>query len=282
MFLILGFLLAGASATLPDPPAVEATAEGDALYARRAEGAQGRVADPAMADAAIAAYRRALSIDPRDLEAQVGLLRALFFRGGFCAPPKSQQVRIFEEAKRLAEDSIRQLETGLGLGKGLTRLQALRGVPAAPRLYFWAAISWGQWSMDHKLSAARQGAAKRVRYLAQTAADLDSGMNQGSPFLILGRLHAECPRIPLLTSWISRRKALSNLRQALAHGPANTPTLYFLAEAILDFEPEHEAVARRLLEQCASASPRPEFAVEDAHYAEKARRRLASVGKSDK
>jgi len=282
VFLILGFLLAGASATLPDSPAIEATAEGDALYARRAEGAQGRVADPAMTDAAIAAYRRALSIDPRSLEAQVGLLRAFFFRGGFCATPKPQQVRIFDEAKRLAEDWVRELETGLGSGKGVARLQALRGVPAAPRLYFWAAISWGQWSMDHKLSAARQGAAKRVRNLAQTAADLDPEMDQGSPYLILGRLHAECPRIPLLTSWISRRKALSNLRQALAHGPANTPTLYFLAEAILDFEPENEAEARRLLEQCASASPRPEFAVEDAHYVEKARRRLASVGTSDK
>jgi len=136
--------------------------------------------------------------------------------------------------------------------------------------------------MDHKLAAALQGAAKRVRNLAQTAADLDPGMDQGSPFLILGRLHAECPRLPLFTSWISRRKALSNLRQALVYGPANTPTLYFLAEAILDFEPENEAEARRLLEQCASSTPHAEFAVEDAHYAEKARRRLASLGASEK
>jgi tetratricopeptide (TPR) repeat protein len=236
------------------------------------------VADPVMVDAAIAAYRRALSLDPRSLEAQVGLLRALFFRGGFCATPKPQQVRIFEDAKRLAEASIRQLEAELGSAKGPARLQVLRGVPSAPRLYFWAAISWGQWSIDHKFAAARKGAAKRIRNLAQTAADLDPGMDQGSPYLILGRVHSECPRIPLLTSWVSRSKALSYLRQALAYGPANTPTLYFLAEAILEHEPANEPEARRLLEQCATASPRPDFAVEDAHYAEKARRRLASLG----
>jgi hypothetical protein len=196
--------------------------------------------------------------------------------------PDAQQVRIFEEAKRLAEESIRQLESELGSNREPPRLQALRGVPSAPRIYFWAAISWGQWAVDHKLAAAGQGAAKRIRNLAQTAADLDPGMDQGSPYLILGRLHAECPRIPLLTSWISRRKALSNLRQALAIGPANTPTQFFLAEAILEFEPANEAEARRLLERCAGASPRPEFAVEDAHYAEKARQRLASLGTSSR
>ena len=271
-------LLAGLAPT-PAPPAValEAMVQGYALYARRAEGARGPVADPAMVDAAIAAYRRVLALDPRFLEARAALLRALFFRGGFCDTPESQQMKLFEEAKRLGEETVGQIEKSLGSPRGATRLQALRSVAAAPEIYLWAAVSWGQWSVDHKLAAAWQGAALRIRGLAQTAIDLDPALDEGSAYLILGRLHAECPRIPMLTRWISREKGLSNLRQALALGPVNTPNLYYLAKAILDFDPSHGAEARRLLVECASAPPRTEYLVEDAHYAEQARQRLATL-----
>jgi hypothetical protein len=219
-----------------------------------------------------------VALDPRLLEARVGLLRALYFRGGFCDTPPAEQVRIFEEAKRLAEETVARLEKDLGSPRGAARIQALKGVPAAPAIYFWAAVSWGQWSVDHKVAAAWQGAAVRIRDLAQTVVDLDPAMDQGSAYLILGRLHAECPKIPMLTPWISRQKALSNLRQALALGPVNTPNLYFLADAILTFESAHEDEARRLLDQCATAAPRAEYAVEDAHYADMARQRLAGLG----
>ena len=274
--LLPALLLAGLA---PPPPhvALEALAQGRALYTRRAEGARGAVADPTTVDAAIAAYRRALVLDPRSLEARAGLLRALFFRGGFCAAPEAQQIKLLEEAKRLGEETVGEIEKRLGSPRGATRLRALRGIPAAPEIYLWAAVSWGQWSVDHKVAAAWQGAAPRIRELAQTAIDLDPALDQGSAYLILGRLHAECPRIPLLTRWISRKKALSNLRQALAFGPVNTPNLYFLAEAILDFDPSHRDEARRLLVECASAPPRTEYLVEDAHYAWQARQRLATL-----
>jgi tetratricopeptide (TPR) repeat protein len=258
-------------------PAADALVRADGLYARRAEGAHGGVANPEGVDAAIAAYRRALALDPSLLEARVGLLRALYFRGGFCDTPPAEQVRIFEEAKRLAEESVARLEKDLGSPRGAAKIQALRGIPAAPGIYFWAAVSWGQWSVDHKIAAAWQGAAVRIRDLAQTVVDLDPTMDQGSAYLILGRLHAECPKIPMLTAWISRQKALSNLRQAMAVGPANSPNMYFLADAILTFESAHEDEARRLLDRCASATPRPEYLVEDAHYAQMARQRLAGL-----
>jgi hypothetical protein len=54
-------------------------------------------------------------------------------------------------------------------------------------------------------------------------------------------------------------------------------TQLFLAEAILDHAPSRKEEARRLLESCAAAVPRPEYLVEDAHYAELARRRLAEL-----
>ena len=204
-------------------------------------------------------------------------MRAIFFRGGFCDPGPDEQIRLFEEGKRLADDTVQQVERSLGTLKGPARIAALRRVPAATQVYFWAAVSWGQWSVDHKLAAAWQGAALRIRDLAQTVVDLDPVMDQGSAYLILGRLHAECPRIPMLTRWISRTQAIAFLRQALQTGPENTPNMFFLADALLTYQPGQADEARRLLERCARVEPRPAYAVEDAHYAQMARERLASL-----
>lgn len=256
------------------PAAAEALAEGDRLFARRAEGRQGGVGHAG--NAAAAAYRRALAADPSSVEARTRLLHALFFRGGFCGAGASEQREVFDEAKRVAEEGVERLEEGLPR-KSPARLEALRRIPGAAPLYFWAAVSWGQWGMQHKLAAAWQGAAGRVRDLAQTALDLDPLMDQGSPYIILGRLHAEAPKIPLLTGWISRKKALEYLGRAHKISPVNTPALYFLADAILDHDPGRRAEAVRLLEACANAEPRPEYLVEDAHYAELARKRLAAL-----
>ena len=262
----------------PSPPsAQELVAEGNAHYERRAAGARGAVPDPAQVEAAMAAFRRAVTLDPHSLEARVGLLRAIFFRGGFCPIADAEQVKIFEEAKRLAEETVQSLEKSLGTPRGAPRIQALRSVPLATSLYFWSAVSWGQWAADHKIAAAWQGAAARMRDLAQTVVDLDPSMDQGSAYLLLGRLHAECPRIPMLTRWISRPQAIVYLRKALDVGPRNTPNMYFLADAILDNDPAHADEARRLLETCASVEPRPEYLVEDAHYAAMARARLSAL-----
>jgi hypothetical protein len=154
----------------------------------------------------------------------------------------------------------------------------LRGVPGAAELHFWAAVAWGEWALARgKLAAARQGAGPKIRDLAETVIALDPDLEQGGGYRILGRLHAESPKIPFLTGWVSRRLALENLRRSLERGEGNTVTQLFLAEAILDHAPSRKEEARRLLESCAAAVPRPEYLVEDAHYAELARRRLAEL-----
>jgi tetratricopeptide (TPR) repeat protein len=271
-------LLAAAASTPPPRTGVaELLGRADELYARRAEGARGATADTGPIDAAIAAYKAVLRVDSGSLEARAGLMRAIFFRGGFCDTPADDQIRLFEEGKRLADDTVQRLERSLGALKGPVRITALRRIPAATQVYFWAAVSWGQWSVDHKLAAAWQGAALRIRDLAQTVVDLDPIMDQGSAYLILGRLHSECPRIPMLTRWVSRTQAIAFLRQALETGPENTPNMFFLADALLTYQPAQADEARRLLERCARVEPRAAYAVEDAHYAQMARERLASL-----
>ena len=245
-------------AALPDPAAAaEAIAAGDAHYARRAEGATGGTALPFHADGALVEYRRALALDPSSKDARVRLMRALFFRAGFCGPMEERdKVRLLDEAKEVAEKAI---------------------AASTAEVHLWAAVSWGQWAVHHRLSAAWHGAPKRIRDLAETVLSIDPGTAQFGAYIILGRLHCEAPRVPGLTGWVSCEKGLAFLRQGLARAPDNQALVYFLAEELLSRDPSRREEARELLQRCSASTPRPDFPVEDAHYAERARERLAQL-----
>jgi tetratricopeptide (TPR) repeat protein len=252
--------------------------KGDALWMRRASGAKGSQASAATTDAALAAYREALRLAPGSIEARWRLMRALFYRGSFCGASGKQRLAIFDEARRTGEDGVRPVERAVAGRKGEARLAALREVPEGAALYFWTAISWGQWALyTGKLSAARRGAAGKIRDYAETAIALEPGQEQGGAYVLLGRLHDQSPKIPFLTPWISRAKAIASLRRALEFGPDNTVALYFLAEALLHHAPERRDEAKALLERCASLPPRPEYLVEDRHYVELSQERLAML-----
>jgi hypothetical protein len=151
--LLAGALAGGCSAdataeTSPGPRLLEwreALAEGDVHYERRGAGANGPVALPHEIEAAIRSYRRAVAACPGEVTATSSLLRALFFRGAFTGASRDEQRRLFAEAKALGEDEIALLERRLPSAAG--RLTALRRVNGAPALYFWAAVSWGQWAL---------------------------------------------------------------------------------------------------------------------------------------
>ncbi len=253
-------------------------AEGDALYARRAEGANGGRALPGPVEQSIAAYRRAVAAEPEALGARGRLIRALFFRATFCGASPEERKSLLEEAKVVGDEGMRRLEARVGKASGAARIDALRRIPQAIDMHFWTAVAWGEWAVAKgKLTAARQGAAGRIRDLAQTVVDLDPAFEQGGGYRILGRLHDRSPKILFVTGWVSHEKSVVYLRQALAMGPHNTVNQVFLAEAILDHDRAHRDEARALLERCASATPRPEFLVEDAHYADLSRRLLAGM-----
>jgi len=256
-----------------------AIADGEAHYARRAEGARGGTALPFHTDVAIVEYRRALALDPHSLEARLGLMRAFYFRTGFCGPMDARdEVRMLDEAKRIAEEAVAELDMNTGRHKARVQLEAARAIVPAAEAYLWAAVSWGQWAVYHRLSGAWQGAPKRIRDLAQAAISIDPGVAGAGAFVLLGRLHCEAPRVPLLTGWVSREKGIAYLRQGLALEPDNQALAYFLADALLAWEPSRRDEARVLLERCAAAKPRSEWLVEGAHYAEHARVRLATLG----
>ena len=253
-------------------------AEADALYARRAEGARGATADPAVIDQASALYRRALQAAPDDADVLSKLLRALHFRGAFCGAGVEARKAVFEEGKSLGQLFVERVERSLDGRKRAERIAAIRAVPHAVDVYFWTAACWGQWALARgKLAAARQGVAGKVRDLAQTVIDVDPELEEGGGYRMLGRLHDEAPKILFFTGWVSKDKALAYLRQSYKIAPQNSVTRFFLAEAILDHDEKHADEARRLLRSCVDGPPRPEYLVEDRYYAEQAQARLSRL-----
>ena len=81
-------------------------AEGDAEWAKRAEGHEGGHAKAAHADAAIAAYQRAVAQNPNDLEARWKLLRAIRFKGAYVASTNDEKKSIYGGAKTAGEAAI--------------------------------------------------------------------------------------------------------------------------------------------------------------------------------
>jgi tetratricopeptide (TPR) repeat protein len=227
---------------------------------------------------AIADYRRALTLRPDSAEARFRLLRALFFRAKFCGGDAPERRRLSEEAREVANDGLDRLEERTGGKPGPESLSALRAAPGAAELLYWCSVAWGEWALNHnRLSAAGAGAPRRIRDLAQVVIDLDPALEEGGGYRILGRLHDQCPSVPLVSGWVSRQTALDSLRKAYAAFPDNAVNQLFLAEAILRHDPAHREEARAILARLASAPPRQEYRVEQAYYVALAQERLSSL-----
>jgi hypothetical protein len=284
--LVAAVLAAAAGARAGGPPAPapdrdganEAIAAGDSHYARRNEGAQGGTAQTVHADEALAEYRRAVALDPGSLDARLRLMRAAFFRTGFCGPMEpAEKVRILDEAKSVAEAAVAALDAETGRRKAKVSVDAARALTPAAETYLWAAVSWGQWAVFHRVSGAWQGAPRRIRDLAEAVLSIDPDTAQAGAYIILGRLHSEAPRVPFITGWVSREKGIAYLRAGLARAPDNQALVYFLADALLRKDPSQRTEPLALLRRCVASTPRSDWTVEDAHYADLARARLAGM-----
>lgn len=271
--------LAGAAAA-EDPEA-----RGDRLWARRADGfAAGHRVDPALAEGAVAAYEQALRARPGDLRLRFKLVEALYFAGHFAdRSPDAARLR-FERAVEVSEEACARVAAQAG-GAALDpqasmadRAQALAGVPGAVDAHFWAAISWGIWGMSHSsLASAARDVAGRIRDHAALTAALDPGYRDAAGWRILGRLHVQVPRVPLVTGWVDREKGIALLRKAYAASARDARNPLFLAMALLAERPNERGEALKLLREVAARVPRPEMLVEDTEIVNEARRALAQA-----
>jgi tetratricopeptide (TPR) repeat protein len=262
------FLLCAALALLPavsraadDDP----EARGDRFWARRAEGfAATHQVDAAIADGAVAAYEQALAAHPESLPVRFKLVEALYFAGHFTDRDPDVARQRFERAVEVADDACARVAKAGGTA------------PEAIDAHFWAAISWGIWGLTHHpLAAAMHDVAGKIRDHATQVAALDPAYRDAAGWRILGRLHVQVPRVPMVTDWADREQGIAFLRKANAASDRDPRNPLFLAEALLAEHPQERPEALALLRAVAARAPRPDQLVEDTEMIEEARRVLA-------
>jgi tetratricopeptide (TPR) repeat protein len=283
VFLSLSFLRGAASAD-----DASALATFDAAWSRRAEGAAGGAAAEKAVVPAVAAGRNAVVANPGSLPARWRLMRSLYFQGEHATAGDAAKRDVFEEGKRLGEETLERIRSDAGAtaGKDISKatpvelVPYVKGRPDVVPCFLWASVNWGKWALVFgKTAAARQGAAAKIRDYATAVVRLDPSFDEGGGYRVLGRLHHQTPSIPFITGWASRTEALKNLRLAVEIAPRNFVNRLYLAEAIWDYEKEKRPEAKRMLEALVVDTPSAALPVEDARAQEDARALLAAWGK---
>lgn len=271
------FLSTAVVSAQTDPIAV-----GDAAWGRRAEGHQGARALPGPVDEAIAAYERAVREQPDRVEGAWKLARALHYKGEYATGTREGKQKVFDRGRQVAEAGLDRLARRAGGREKLDAMtpaqsaKELAGSPDARPLLLWAAAHWGLWGdVFGRMAAARQGVGDKVRRYSEILIALDERYEEAAGHRILGRLHTLAPKVPFVTGWVDRGKAIAELRRAVALGPDNLDNHLFLAEALLEHQPEKEAEAREILRRLTARQPSPALVVEQEKTLANARALLA-------
>jgi uncharacterized protein YbjT (DUF2867 family) len=247
-------------------------ARADAHWARRAEGQVDAVARPEPVLAAIEGYQRAIAAAPAELKPYWKLMRAFWFAADFASRDKAEERRRYEQAHAVAERALAALAERVGGEEMLESLapEALAArLPQADRrdaaeIYFWHAVNLGAWTrIAGTLAAVRAGVAGTVHEATLRSIALDPDVEQGGAIRMLSRIHSELPRVPLLSGWVDREKAVPLAERALSEYPQHPGNAYLLGLAILSNAPERRAEALRLIEGTATLEPRADQLVED-------------------
>lgn len=264
----------------PAASVADLLARADSLYALRADGAEGDRAQRAPATAAITAYREAVAAEPERIDAHWKLLRALFFEAQYTGYNRDERKTLFADARDQAEKSLDLMAKAHG-GKKLwesgsrERLAAHGDPDDAAQLYLWSAIAWAQWGRAHgAMSAIGSGLAKRLRDYGERVIELDPDCEYGGGQRLLSGLHARLPRVPFITGFVRRDKAIPLAEQALAIDNAYPGNRYLYATTILKLDPARREQALAMLTQLASEKTSGPSRVEWQNLCDRAQRWL--------
>lgn len=224
-------VLIGCLFSMADP--VKILSQADSCYALRAEKAKGDKANRKHIDNTIRLYRSVLEDSLVSEKAALGLMRSEYFRIRFATKNDKERDKFVASAKALGDT----LHSRFPNNRELTSLYAT--------IYSMWGASIGP------LKAVKQGAAARVRDLADSAKD----------FQILGRTHQLLPYIPLILPWPDKELALKYLLKAVHEGPKDPYSYFFLAELYFD-QSEYDK-AEQVIQQGLDLGVRTDYFLED-------------------
>jgi hypothetical protein len=254
----------GLEVAVPAGVAAAETAEarGDRLWRARGVGfaATGRV-DPEPASRAVDAYEEALRDRPGDAALTAKLLEARYFHGHFASADPARAREDFDRMVELAERAV---------------AEARPGSAREAESQFWAAIAWGLWGPSHGyVASVARGVPARIRDHAEALRRIDETYRAGAGPRLLGRLHTQLPKIPLVTGWVDRQLGVALLQRACAISHEDARNALFLAEALLEHVPGSAGEAAALLREVAGRTPAAETIVEDTEIIREARQGMA-------
>lgn len=188
---------------------------------------------------------------PDNLNACVLLLEAIYFHGDFVAKSKEAKQALYNRGVKVSEMALRHIlkvEDPFDLDVDELR-DGLKDHPQGVALAFWTSVIWGLWGDNFgSLQAARKGVATKIRTFGELTIELDANAFDGGGYRVLGRLHTLAPKIPFVTGWIDRDKAIDLLKRAVEVSDREPLNKYYLAEAILKFRKKERDEARTLLQ----------------------------------
>ncbi|MEM7409362.1 MAG: hypothetical protein AAF430_03900 [Myxococcota bacterium] len=274
---LVAALAAGASAIT--------LAEADAAWTARSEGADEARAESERVSTLVAEHVALLDADPEDLGRRWRLLRALHFAGDFGAATPAAARTSFDRAREVSEAglaalaaSVAELDPDDASPEAWARALAGAGRYTRTdlaRVYFWSAINWGAWSRSEGLLATvRQGVANRLERYARITLALEPAYESGGAYRLLGRLHGALPRVPLISGWVDRDRALPLLDEARAVDAEHPGNRLLTALTLLDLAPDRRDEALALLEAVAASELRDDMRVEHAAIRREARAAL--------
>ena len=262
----------------------------DQLWAERAPKIEAGLAPAEPSQRAIQICLTA-SEDPESLAPQIAAgwraMRAAHYLSAFTNASEVEKTRALADAAALADRTLSSLSRALD-GEDLLKWKSpelARRLEAAgfdsaevARLHFWTAIVWGaKGQTAGLLQIVREGVANRMHDNARIAIRLDPSIDRGGAYRLLSRLNAGLPRVPFVSGWVDRDKALPQAKKALAQSPEDPGNKLILALALLDAEDKSRSEIEVLLREVAEASARPALLAEDWAIQKQAREVLAEL-----
>ena len=257
----------------------------DDAWRARDRGAIEERADPVRARELVANHEALLQHSPDGFDRRWRLLRALHFAGDFAASGDNDARRRFDRARQVSEAGMSMLASAVPSPDALSpeawakALEKEAGVPRIDlaRFFFWSAINWGAWSRSEGLLATvRQGVANRLERYARVAIALEPRYEAGGAYRLLGRLHGALPRVPFVSGWVDRERALPLLDRAFAVDPGHPGNQLLMALTLLDLAPARRSEALDLLDRVGASELRSDMRVEHAAIRREARERRAA------
>lgn len=215
-------------------------AEGDALYAERAELTKAKEAR--------AKYEAALAAGEDAFEASWRLARVNYWIGDHTAA-KDQKKAIFLK--------------GVDHGKKAVELD-----PDRAEGHFWLGVCYGVYG-EAKGVLKSLSLVKPIKEAMRRVLEIDPAYDRGGADRVLGRVYHEVPGI----AGGSEKTSLEHLLKAVEHGPRVGLNLLYLADTYISLDRFDDA--RKTLETILTMEPYPDLLPETEEERAQARERLA-------